>query len=155
MRIQDINAQDNSLKSEALGALGVPAELNAAVHFETPPQPEMGERGIRCFGLARHFRKAPPAIAQELVQALQTLLADAHAGTPLGNLIAEVRPVGPHPNRCCERATLAEFVVGEALDDPKFGADTTDAPGHWAFEYSAPNTSKPRHLGHVRNDLLG
>lgn len=155
MRIQDIDAQINSLKSEALRALGVPEELLAQVSLETPPQPEMGDRGIPCFGLARHLRKAPPAIAQDLAQALQTLLDDAHQGSALSQLIAEVRPVGPYANLFFERAALAELVLTEALDDPKFGADTTDAPAHWAFEYSAPNTNKPQHLGHVRNDLLG
>ena len=28
-------------------------------------------------------------------------------------------------------------------------------PEHWMVEYSAPNTNKPLHLGHLRNNLLG
>ncbi|MFP4598452.1 MAG: arginine--tRNA ligase, partial [Persicimonas sp.] len=46
-------------------------------------------------------------------------------------------------------------VVSQALDESRFGADTVEPPEHWMFEYSAPNTNKPQHLGHVRNDLLG
>ncbi|WP_133622025.1 arginine--tRNA ligase [Bradymonas sediminis] len=155
MRIQDIDAKINSLKSQALRALDVPEELIAAVNLETPPQPEMGDRGIPCFSLARHFRKAPPMIAEDLVESLRTVIEGSLKDTPLGQLIAEVRPVGPYANLFFDRAALAELVLSEALDDQKFGADTTASPEHWAFEYSAPNTNKPQHLGHVRNDLLG
>lgn len=155
MRIQDIDAQIDSLKSQALRDLDVPEELIAQVSLQTPPQPEMGDRGLPCFSLARHFRKAPPMIAQDLVEAMRNLIATSHQDAPIGQLIDEVRPVGPYANLFFNRAQLAKLVLGEALDDPKFGADTAADPEHWAFEYSAPNTNKPQHLGHVRNDLLG
>jgi len=44
----------------------------------------------------------------------------------------------------------------ESLDDSNFGirnADSGDAPV--VVEYSSPNTNKPLHLGHVRNNLIG
>ena len=28
-------------------------------------------------------------------------------------------------------------------------------PQHFHLEYSSPNTNKPLHLGHIRNNLLG
>ena len=40
--------------------------------------------------------------------------------------------------------------------DPKFGEKkATDASPLVMIEYSSPNTNKPLHLGHVRNNLLG
>ncbi len=42
------------------------------------------------------------------------------------------------------------------LSDPQFGFKkaTEDAP-LYMIEYSSPNTNKPLHLGHIRNNLLG
>jgi arginyl-tRNA synthetase len=46
--------------------------------------------------------------------------------------------------------------LNEALDQPRFGLKSAgpDAP-LVMVEFSSPNTNKPLHLGHVRNNLLG
>lgn len=45
---------------------------------------------------------------------------------------------------------------GEIKDDVKFGFVTPSADDKAVMvEYSSPNTNKPLHLGHVRNNLLG
>ena len=46
--------------------------------------------------------------------------------------------------------------LGENMDNDKFGyaaAETQQPPV--VVEYSSPNTNKPLHLGHIRNNLLG
>lgn len=44
----------------------------------------------------------------------------------------------------------------KALDTEKFGfVEPTVDSKHIMIEYSSPNTNKPLHLGHVRNNLLG
>lgn len=155
MRIEQIDQQIDQLKSDILlDALQVPEDLVAQIPLEAPPKPEMGERGFPCFALARHFKKAPPLIAEEIAQAINERL-NAAPDTPLARLIGEVRPVGPYVNFSFSRPELSRIVLGQALDDPRFGADTAAEPEHWMVEYSAPNTNKPQHLGHVRNDLLG
>lgn len=148
MRIADIETRVADLKDQALRALEVPEEAIADINVETPPNPEMGDRGFPCFVLARHLRKAPPLIAQEVADKLRDLVGDE-------DIIDEVRAVGPYVNVLFSKAGLARVVVEEALDDAQFGGQTADDPQHWMFEYSAPNTNKPQHLGHVRNDLLG
>jgi arginyl-tRNA synthetase len=40
-------------------------------------------------------------------------------------------------------------------DDTKFGFVTKSEDTAVMVEYSSPNTNKPLHLGHVRNNLLG
>lgn len=41
-------------------------------------------------------------------------------------------------------------------DDTSFGVQTEPSPHHAVMvEYSSPNTNKPLHLGHIRNNLLG
>lgn len=41
------------------------------------------------------------------------------------------------------------MVVGSLLPDKK------EKPGTYVIEFSSPNTNKPLHLGHIRNNLLG
>lgn len=154
MRIHDIDALIERLKNEALASLDISDETIAQIHLQAPPQPEMGDVGFPCFALARSLRKAPPAIAQQVAQTIRGLLASGSVAAP-GGVVAEVRADGPYVNVVLDRAALAEVVIAEALDDPQFGGNTSAAPEHWMFEYSAPNTNKPQHLGHVRNDLLG
>ncbi|RIV46843.1 arginine--tRNA ligase [Flagellimonas pelagia] len=40
-------------------------------------------------------------------------------------------------------------------DEVDFGYVKTPSPGATMVEYSSPNTNKPLHLGHIRNNLLG
>lgn len=40
-------------------------------------------------------------------------------------------------------------------DNPRFGFATQPSGQRILFEYSSPNTNKPLHLGHIRNNLLG
>jgi arginyl-tRNA synthetase len=43
----------------------------------------------------------------------------------------------------------------EIKDDQNFGFVTQKEPDAVMVEYSSPNTNKPLHLGHIRNNLLG
>jgi len=46
--------------------------------------------------------------------------------------------------------------LNSAAADPKFGFRTSDEKSELVMiEYSSPNTNKPLHLGHIRNNLLG
>lgn len=47
-------------------------------------------------------------------------------------------------------------VLNSAADQPSYGVvDVTDDSKLVMVEYSSPNTNKPLHLGHIRNNLLG
>lgn len=41
------------------------------------------------------------------------------------------------------------------LGEENFGFQKPDSAGHIMVEYSSPNTNKPLHLGHLRNNFLG
>lgn len=46
--------------------------------------------------------------------------------------------------------------VGEEYSNPNFGIKKPDSTSNpILIEYSSPNTNKPLHLGHIRNNLLG
>lgn len=148
MRINDIEAHLINLKDNALIALGIDAEVAQQIPLAAPPQPEMGDRGFPCFALARQLRKSPAIIAQEVADQIRSTLQD-------DPLLQEVSTAGPYVNFRLDPGALANLVVSQALDDgANFGIHTEKAD-HWMVEFSAPNTNKPQHLGHVRNNLLG
>ena len=151
MKIAQMEHHLAQLKDEVLGQLGVDAATCAQIGLAPPPDPSMGELGFPVFALARAMRKAPPAIAQEVAQALQRLVeADADS------LVASVQALGPYVNMRLDAARVHALVIEQALaEGAAFGREQLDAPQRWMIEYSAPNTNKPQHLGHVRNDLLG
>lgn len=149
MKIAEIEQHLESIKNQALIDLGVPAEQAQEIALADAPNPEMGDRGFPTFALARVLRKGPPMIAQEITQKLSESLAS-------DELIAEVIAAGPYVNFKLNPAKLAQIIIEQAQQETdQIGKGFIKDPTHWMIEYSAPNTNKPQHLGHVRNDLLG
>ncbi len=149
MKIADIEARLESAKNDALDALDVPGEVAGELALAPAPNPEMGDVGFPCFALAKHLRNAPQKIAGDVAEKVRETLTD-------DDVIDEVVVAGPYVNFRLRTAKLAEIVVGQALQEGVgFGEGFVDEPERWMIEFSAPNTNKPQHLGHVRNDLLG
>lgn len=135
-------------------------ELGLGAHPELlapgrPPRPEMGDLGISCFGLAKPLRRAPAEIAGELVGPVETEFARrAAAGTLPG--LERAAAIGPYLNLSFRAGELAEWVTSRvACGSPPYGAPLPPTGRRILVEYSAPNTNKPLHLGHVRNNILG
>ncbi len=148
MRIEEIDEKLEALKNRAIEKTGVEAAVASEIGLAAAPDPAMGDLGFPCFALARHLRKAPPVIAEEVAEHLRAELEE-------GGLVEEVITAGPYVNLRLNAGRLATDVVGQILDDgTTFGAGAGDGE-HWMVEFSAPNTNKPQHLGHVRNNLLG
>ena len=125
----------------ALRALGLPEDVN----LERPKNPEWGDVGFPCFPYARIARKNPAQIAVELAEHI-----------PTDDIIEATNPTGPYLNLKLRAATVTRVVLGQALaEGAAFGAGGASDPRRWMVEFSAPNTNKPQHLGHVRNNLLG
>jgi arginyl-tRNA synthetase len=120
----------------------------AQVIAEIPPSPEMGDIGFPMFGYAKMLRKGPPQIAQ----AVCVQLAADDAGEA-----GSFEAAGPYLNVRLNRATVAKAVLAEVLSggDFTFGRPGTLAGKKITVEFSSPNTNKPLHLGHLRNDVLG
>ncbi len=120
-----------------------------------PPRPEMGDLAFACFPLAKALRKAPPVIAGELAgPAAQRLREAAEEG--LLPEPEEVVAAGPYVNIRFRAGSLAAYVCDRiAGGAPPYAAPLPPTGRKTMVEYSAPNTNKPLHLGHVRNNLLG
>ncbi|HVO38574.1 MAG TPA: arginine--tRNA ligase [Spirochaetia bacterium] len=132
----------------AAGKAGAGAVDPAALVTETPPRPEMGDIAFPMFPFARSFRKAPPAIAQDvarqLVDAPEVSAGDA------------VEAAGPYVNVRLAHAPVIQDILGDiAAHGDRYGRGTLLEGQRVTLEFSCPNTNKPLHLGHLRNDAIG
>ena len=122
---------------------------NAPVVLQRPPKPEMGDLAVPCFPLAKSLRKAPPQIAASLAEKL----------TP-DDVISEAEAQGGFLNIRFDPAMVAGVTIGQVFEETGegakgFGSDSTPEKRRYLVEYSSPNTNKPLHLGHVRNNAIG
>ena len=150
MNIESIDPFLRDVRDAALASLDVPEETAESLEFERPPEPEMGDRGLPCFQLAPVLKDSPPSIAEDVAEAMREVLADRNE-----ILVSSVDAKGPYVNITFEPGRLADIVVTQALTADGFGSGSVADPQEWMVEFSAPNTNKPQHLGHVRNDLIG
>lgn len=142
MKIEDqIIAAALAAVKELYGA-EIPAQMiqlqKTKVNFE-------GNLTLVTFPLLKTSRKSPETTAQEIGEYLKAnckAIADFNVVKGFLNLvIAPAAWIG---------------LLNDIHADEKFGEQQVTADSPLAMvEYSSPNTNKPLHLGHVRNNLLG
>jgi arginyl-tRNA synthetase len=110
---------------------------------EDPPQKEFGDLGFPMFGYAKLLRRGPPEIARRLAERL-----GAEGG---GSCNAR----GPYLNVFLDRGEAAGHILSQVLEGADFGQPRNLEGRRIMIEFSSPNTNKPLHLGHLRNDVLG
>ncbi len=104
-----------------------------------------GDYTVVVFPYVKQARKSPEMVANELGAAVKEALPE----------ISDFNVIKGFLNFSVDDAYWTSFAGGIANDD-KLGltsANPSDAPV--VIEYSSPNTNKPLHLGHIRNNLLG
>jgi arginyl-tRNA synthetase len=118
------------------GADAVPATLVV----ETPPSRALGDLALPCaFELARVLRKAPRAIAQEIVAALP----------PIPGVRSVQAVGGGYINVHLDRAAFLRGHLGQPA------ASAAQARAKTIVEHTAINPNKAAHIGHLRNAILG
>lgn len=119
-----------------------------ALSAEVPPNPAMGDVGFPLFPFAKVFRMAPPAIAAEVSARLAADSTLAQFGT--------VKAVGPYVNIFLAKGAVAGKTLTDIIGSGDgWGRSDALAGRRVMVEFSSPNTNKPLHLGHLRNDALG
>ncbi len=111
---------------------------------KTPDKEGFGDLSIPCHPLARVLRKSPIAIAEDLAGAVEALAFVARAEAVKGFVNVDLDPAANF------RATLRPI-----LDAPGRYGRAEPTGQRVMVEFSSPNTNKPLHLGHIRNNLLG
>ena len=129
----------------------------AQVQFQKTRAEFEGDITLVVFPFVKAARKAPAMVAQEVGEAL------TNSQSPIANnLIEKYNAVQGFLNLSISQAYWLEQLQTIASAE-NYGQLRREAKGEEAkgekplmmVEYSSPNTNKPLHLGHVRNNLLG
>ena len=109
---------------------------------KTRPEFE-GNLTLVVFPFVKAARKAPAQVAQEIGEQLQ------------GDLVERFNAVQGFLNLVISPTYWVNVLAQIAADEHYGFTPVTDQSKLMMVEYSSPNTNKPLHLGHVRNNLLG
>ena len=115
-------------------------------YIEIPQDIANGDYAFPCFRLAKELRKAPPVIANEIKEKIDVN----------NELIDSVQVAGGYLNFYINKELLVKTTI-EELDKFKedFGKSNIGQDKKIIVEYSSPNITKPFHIGHLRNTLIG
>lgn len=104
-----------------------------------------GDITLVVFSLLRFSKKSPEATAEDLGIALKEELT----------YVADYNVVKGFLNLCIDSSYWLQQLVAVAQDEEFGQKKATENSPLVMIEYSSPNTNKPLHLGHIRNNLLG
>lgn len=105
----------------------------------------VGDVTLVVFSLLRHIKGNPVQIGEQIGTYLKENVS---------NLVTDFNVIKGFLNLIIADAYYLNFLT-EIKDNPQFGLATPNSKEAILVEYSSPNTNKPLHLGHIRNNLLG
>ncbi|MBR6418381.1 MAG: arginine--tRNA ligase, partial [Bacteroidales bacterium] len=139
---------DSILQSAVANALkklyGIDAVSDSIVLQKTKKE-FVGDFTIVVFPYVKQARKSPEAVANELGAAVKEAVPQ----------IVDFNVIKGFLNFSVSDSYWLDF-ANQVADDDRYGikiAKDDEAPV--VIEFSSPNTNKPLHLGHIRNNLLG
>ena len=116
--------------------------------FEIPWEPcpagMNGDLTVNCFRLAKALKSAPDALAAETAELLSKDPDVASAEKIKAFVNITLKPAALFRDSVSDVKTLLADVPFQEASRRKI-----------LIEFSAPNTNKPQHLGHVRNNCIG
>ncbi len=121
-----------------------------AESIEKPPDSTLGDLASTiAFSLAKEFKKSPVEVVNEVRPKLESL-ADKEP------IIKEVKTKGPYVNIFLDHGKIAEMTIGSVLElGDDYGRSQEYKEQRALIESPAVNPSKPWHIGHARNAILG
>lgn len=140
MKLEELISQKASEAVKALYEADVPA---GDIQLQQTNENFEGHITVVAFALSRAAKKAPPVIAEELGGWLQENVDEVVGYNVVKGFLNLV---------VSDAFWLSELAAIHA--DERFGYSSPSGEVKMV-EYSSPNTNKPLHLGHLRNNFLG
>ena len=103
-----------------------------------------GDLTVVVFPFTRYSRKSPEETAKELGEYLKQNIEEVETYNVIKGFLNEV----------ISSAYWIE-VLNDVAKEEKYGYAKEPSGKTYMIEYSSPNTNKPLHLGHIRNNFLG
>lgn len=121
----------------------VPSADELYLMLEYPPDDKMGDIAFPCFKLSRALRKAPPAIASELVGGFEC------------NGVGKCEAVGGYLNFYISKTYYESLIPRIVSEGAEYGRSHDGDGKTVVLDYSAPNICKPFHIGHLASTIIG
>ena len=137
---------NDTLKQHILQAVqelyGVSLE---SVELQQTKKEFVGDVTLVVFPLLRHIKGNLVQIGEQIGSYLKE---------KAGDLVTDFNVIKGFLNLVIADSYYIDFLK-EVKNNPQFGLATPNSKEAILVEYSSPNTNKPLHLGHIRNNLLG
>lgn len=136
-----------NLLAQAFNELKIGQELNFQPQILVP-EPQFGDYSTNAaLVLAKVLKQKPQEVAEKFIAILKELDAQ--------KVFSEIKPAGGFVNFSLSAYSLLENLNLVLNQKENFGFRHSEKQVKVVFEYSSPNTNKPLHIGHVRNDTYG
>ena len=113
--------------------------------LQLTPDSELGDFAWPCFQLAKTVKKSPKEIAEILSEE-----------TNSDKVIEKIEALNGYLNFFLKKPLFLKNTLKEVLaEKDNFGKIKIGKRKKILVEFSSPNTNKPQHLGHLRNNVLG
>ncbi|QMU99357.1 arginine--tRNA ligase [Borrelia sp. A-FGy1] len=110
--------------------------------IQKPPNSSLGDLSILIFEFSKILGLSPSVISEEIVKEI--------------GLKYETKPMGPYLNIKIKRKEFIRDTINKVKKEKeKYGTNNFLKNKKIVIEFSAPNTNKPLHVGHLRNDIIG
>ncbi|NMA44751.1 MAG: arginine--tRNA ligase [Candidatus Diapherotrites archaeon] len=130
-------------RSKVVGLLKSEVVLDNVDSLLTVAPKGLGDFAFPCFVLAKIQKKNPVQVASDVAKKLSEKETD---------FLEKIEAKGPYVNFFLKKEALSSVVLDNVFSKKIINKNEK---GKIMIEYSSPNTNKPLHLGHLRNNVLG